>query len=451
MKRAAVVSAAGAVCLLFLLAGCGGEEVDRGNPDIVLILVDGLRYDHLSMNGYFRQTTPVMDSLAEAGAVWIRAQAQSSWTLPSVASVITGLSQRSHQAGFTGGSFLGIDPALMTLPLMMQRRGGYQTTGMFNVRFLSEDLGFQQGFDHFDCHGLTRKPELRNAFETVDDYLCWYDSAREPESPLFSVVHFFDLHLPYSPPSPWDTLYSDPKADPVFNRFWGCNRDDVYRLGWGGGEMDSAQLDIMVGLYDSELNYTDAQIGRLISGLRDRNGIDNTVFIILGTHGEELMDHGRMGHGHSLYQELLHVPLIISGTGIEQAEYGSVAAHYDILPTLLTLIGQELPIWADGHDLFGLDQLPEARYVTSGNLLWAEFDLAAVRLNDRVILGNPQEMTPVLYDLEQDPLQLNPMAPGREASDQLFYYWSLPPKGNPPAVDLGDHTQEIMKNLEYFK
>ncbi|MBD3278427.1 MAG: sulfatase-like hydrolase/transferase [Candidatus Aegiribacteria sp.] len=450
MKRAAVAFAVGAFCLSILPAGCGGGEVDRGNPDIVLILIDGLRYDHLSMNGYHRQTTPVLDSLATSGAVWNRTQAQSSWTLPATASVLTGLSQRSHQAGFTGDSFLGIDPALMTLPLMFQRRG-YQTAGLFNVRFLSEDFGFQQGFDHFDCHGLTRKPELRNASRTVDDYLTWYDSDRESERSSFSVVHLFDLHLPYSPPPPWDTLYSDPKADPVFNRFWGSNRNDVYMLGWGGGEIDSAQLDIMVGLYDSELRYTDAQIGRLISELRQRNGLDNTIFVVLGTHGEELMDHGSFGHGHSLYQELLHVPLIISGTGIEPARYSSVAAQYDILPTLLTMIGQELPIWVDGHDLFSLDQLPEARYVTSSNLLWADFDLAAVRLNDRVIAGNPQEMTPVLFDLGQDPGQLNPMTPGREASDQLFYYWSLPPRGDPPTVDLGEHTQEILKHLGYFR
>ena len=327
-----------AISLLFL-SGCGSTDTSYNKyPDIVLILIDTIRADHLSINGYYRETTPVLDSLASSGTVFTRVQGQSSWTLPAMTSILTGLSQRSHGAGNTGGILYGIDPAFPTIPHLVKHEAGYQTAAFFNVIFMNENFGFQQSFDYFDCHGFENSPDLRNAEETVSDYLEWYDANRDSTRPLFSAIHFFDPHLPYDAPQPWDTLYSNPKADRLFNKFWG-SENDVLELNRGLVEIDSTSLAIMIGLYDAELSFTDSQIGRLITELRNRNAADNTVFIIIGSNGEEFLEHGGMGHGYTLYQEVLNVPLIISGRNIPVAVNNEMAAQMDIMPIILECWG----------------------------------------------------------------------------------------------------------------
>ncbi|MBN2609623.1 MAG: sulfatase [Candidatus Fermentibacteraceae bacterium] len=438
-----------ALLQLLFIAGCGGTAVS-GNPDIVLIIIDSMRSDHMSMNGYGRETTPVMDSLAANGTTWTRAQAQSCWTLPSIASTLTGLPQRSHGAGFADGQVFGIDQALPTLPLLLKRSARYQTAAFFNSAIIGEELGFQGGFDFFDCRGFLGKDGIRDAGMTVDDFLKWYDSGRDPNHPLFVALHFFDPHLPYSPPPPYDSLFGDPKADPLFNPFWG-SRYQVDGINRGSVHMSDNQLEIMVALYDGELAFTDRQIGRLISGLADRGTLYNTVFVVIGSQGEELLDHGGFGHGHTLYQELLDVPMIISGRGIPISVRNDVAAQIDILPTLLGLAEVEKPIWAEGRNLMAGDSVLIQRYVPSSNLVWADQDLLTLRFENRLVIGNPGDMEAVLFDLDADPDQLDPMLPSRDSKDQLYYFWSIPPRGNPRSAGIMDGTAGMLRDLGYVR
>lgn len=449
MNRLCLIVITGVVVPLLLLSACGGGEKNAGNPDILLIVIDSIRPDHLSMNGYHRETTPVLDSLASTGAVWTDMQAQSSWSLPAMASILTGLTQRSHMAGQYNGEFHGIDPSLPTLPLLLQRGARYQTAAFFNTVLMSESFGFSGGFHHFDCSRLAGKDRLRTASGTVDDFLAWYDEERDRSRPLFAVVHFSDPSPPFSPPSPWDTLYAHPKADRTFNRFWGTGNQTAY-FNRGQVEIDQAQLDILAGLYDGELSFTDTQTGRLIAGLRARDGLNNTVFVITGSHGQEFLDHGGLGYGHTLYQELLHVPLIVSGSGIPSGERTEVAAQIDILPTLLAIPGLERPVWADGRDLFGSVSQLESRYIPSSNLLHGPRDRASVRLADGIVIGNPADRDAVFFQLCPDPEQREPMVPSRGSLDELYYYWSLTPRGDPPAVQLDNSMRRELWYLGYL-
>lgn len=447
MNRLCFTLTVGAVGLLVILSGCGGGgEESGGNPDILLIVMDSIRPDHLSFNGYHRETTPVLDSLANAGTVWTDVQAQSSWSLPAMASILTGLTQRSHMAGYYNGEFHGIDPSLPTLPLLLQRGGRYQTAAFFNSVLMSESFGFSGGFHHFDCSRLAGKDRHRSASSTVDDFLAWYDEERDPSTPLFAVVHFSDPGIPFSPPSPWDTLYAHPKADETFNSFWGTG-NQIAEYNRGQVEIDQDQLEIIEGLYDGELSFTDSQTGRLIAGLRARDGLINTVLVVIGTHGWEFLDHGGLGRGHTLYQELLHVPLIMSGSGIPHGVRTEVAAQIDILPTLLAIPGLERPVWADGRDLFGAVSRLESRYIPSSNLLHGPRDRASVRLADGIVIGNPADRDAVFFQLGADPEQRQPMIPSRGSLDELYYYWSLSPRGDPPAVQLDN---SMRRELWYF-
>lgn len=451
MKRPTAVLKFIVFITLLNLSGCGGGDAALSRyPDIILILIDTIRADHLSINGYCRETTPVLDSLASCGTIWTRMQGQSSWTLPAMATIMTGLSQRTHGAGCYNGNFYGIDPTLPTIPHMIKRGAGYQTAAFFNIIFMNEDFDFHHGFDYFDCQNYPDDASIRNARETVDDYLEWYDEYRDTTKPLFTAIHFLDPQLPYSPPHPWDTLYSDPKTDSVFNKFWGT-RDDVLDLNNGRIEMDSTQLEIMVGLYDSELAFTDSQIGRLISELEARGTLTNTVFVIVGDHGEELLDHNGFGHGHTLYQELLDVPLIISGRCIPAGVSDEVAAQVDVLPLILGIVGMDIPIWTDGKNMLSMGSSQTVRYIHSSNLLWMTTDLAAVRLENRIVIGNAHDSDPVLFNLRNDPHELNPLIPGREAVDELFYYWSVPPKGHPEVVHFGGKIERMLRDLGYMR
>jgi hypothetical protein len=114
-------------------------------------------------------------------------------------------------------------------------------------------------------------------------------------------------------------------------------------------------------------------------------------------------------------------------------------------------VGLDIPIWADGRNILNPDFERTARYIHSSNLIGTIPDLAAVRIGNRVVIGNPQEVSPVMYDLRNDPNEINPLVPGRETVEQLFYYWSLPPKGNPPIVSFGNKIERKLQYLGYFR
>ncbi len=157
------------VVLLAFVMACGG---DVHKPDVVLILIDTVRADHLGCYGYSRDTSPTIDSLAAAGTRWARVQAQSPWTLPAMATIMTGLTHRSHMAGVWDGLFYGLDPSLPILPEFFKNEG-YETAAFFNVLFMSADFGFHRGYDHYDCVSSVEEVTARNAHETVDDVLQW--------------------------------------------------------------------------------------------------------------------------------------------------------------------------------------------------------------------------------------------------------------------------------------
>ncbi|OPL18645.1 MAG: hypothetical protein AVO35_04750 [Candidatus Aegiribacteria sp. MLS_C] len=448
-KPVTFVAAAAIASLLVIVSGCGGSDERTGPPDVVMVIVDAVRTDHLSLNGYHRPTTPVMDSLAGEGSVWGRMQAQSCWNMPGVASVLTGLPQRSIAVGYSEDRLYGIDQSLMTIPNILKRSARYQTAGFFNSGVFGEEYGFHIGFDHFDSRGVLGKDQLRDAGQTVSDFLEWYESARDDERPLFAVIHFQDLHLPYSPPAGYDELYADPKFDPLFNCRWG-RRSQVDDVNSGRVAPTAEQLGILIGLYDGELEYVDSCIGTLVRALRERNAAENTVFLVVGSHGEEFMDHGCLGHGHTLFQELLSVPLVMCGPGIPSEVQWQVAAHMDLLPTVLGLAGLEEPMWAEGRDLLSDSSSSDSRYVPAGGLLWSDRDLLALRYEERVIIGNPVTMEASLYDLETDPTETSPITPSRDSRDQLYYHWSIPPRGDPLPAGPEGGSPGMLRDLGYI-
>lgn len=423
------VSIAGMLLLIILiLAGCS-EPLNK--PNVVLIIIDTLRADHLNCYGYHRETSPHIDSLAASGIMWTRAQAQCSWTLPSIASIFTGLSQRSHGAckSKEDKCNYGLDPDFPTIPSLLND-AGYNTAAFHNVLLLDANHGFDKGFDHFICGD-------RLADETIDMALEWIDDVSDSDRPFFTVVHLFDVHDPYDPPPPFDRTYT-PEGSMNLT-FWTVDSESMI--------MCPEELDHLMGLYDGEILFTDQELGRMFAGLRERGLADSTLVILTSDHGEEFLEHDWYGHGSTLYQELTHIPMIIAGCGIPSGVVDSVASvgQFDILPTIMCYLDLPLPEYMDGTDILTDDLEPYRPIPASG----AMEPLASVVKNTRKVIWNYEEDLSDMYVLDIDPGEFYPEEPDSVLMDLVLHYWTSPRLCNPIVVG-GEELQEALRDLGYI-
>ncbi|MGH9469111.1 MAG: sulfatase [Terriglobia bacterium] len=301
-------------------------------PNIVLIVLDTVRADHLSCYGYSRLTTPTIDRFASQGVLFDNVIAPSSWTLPSIASIFTGLMPHQHGANWRSA----LDASPRTLASIL-RSSGYETAG-FNANPFYGLGGWRlsEGFDIYDDDTYAIRHNLavtflgqsalrflynrlirynqfdhRDAADVNRDIIRWSRS-RDESRPFFLFVNYMDAHRPYLPPSPWD------------HRFGGIPHRLLARITapLAGGRPRKPYTAIerqeMIDGYDNSLAYLDSQVGRLVRFLSASEGADDTVFIITSDHGEGFGEHGAYDHGWNLYSEVLRVPLVIWGTGIPE-------------------------------------------------------------------------------------------------------------------------------------
>ncbi len=324
------------------LCSCGEEPRP---PNIAFIGLDTVRADHLGCYGYERETSPAIDRLASEGTLFEYAVSHAPWTLPSFASAFTSLYPSQHGAGFLKSAMgLGF-PTMATI----LAENGYSTGAIVNTAALNPVFGIDRGFAHYDVEPITAG---RAADGTTRAALEWIDG--QGDRPFFIFVHYYDPHLPYSPPAPYDTLF-----DPGYGGPLGCRFDPEFlptdRM--NGFERMNALPERdrthIVALYDGEIAFADKAIGDLIQGLDDRNLGDNTLIVFMSDHGEELFDHGGFAHGHTLYDELLRVPLIFRLPGRIPAgrRVPGMVRLVDIMPTVLSLAGIETSADMEGRDL----------------------------------------------------------------------------------------------------
>jgi choline-sulfatase len=428
---------------LVLLASCGGPK--GGN--VVLIIVDTLRSDHLGCYGYHRDTSPHIDSLAAEGLLFLNVTAGEPWTLPSMATIFTGLLPLEHNARRRGDSYYGLSPDAVTVTELLHRNG-YTTAAFFNVIFMNADFGFHQGFDHFDCHNALGTSEDRDAGQTVEAIFSWLDTSYRG-GPLFLAVHFYDPHLTYDPPEPYAGMWRDPSYTGEFDSSWG-QRETVVEVNRGEITLEGEDLYNLIALYDGEIAWTDSQTGRLLAGLRERGITEDALVIVVADHGEEFLDHGKMGHAHTLYQELINVPMIISGPGFQRGSVCSVnASQADILPTILTWTGIETPDGVWGRDLLHAPR-DTARTVFSG-MNDADSYVVTARRGDMKLHLFDRGQVPFMFDLAGDPGEHGPLS----HSDSLLleaarFYLVTPPALQPAAVMVENVFIEALHNLGYI-
>lgn len=420
MKRAFVILLFAAVAAM---SSCGRE---RRPPNIVLITVDTLRPDRLHYGGNPRNTSPCLDRLSQEGVVFTRATSVAGWTLPSMATVLTGRYPSEHGATDFHWSLEASMPTLASI----LRDHGYDTYGFVSHVMLTPTYGMGEGFSHFDFsvlnvgdpHEVTTSQQLTELAHT---------GMRGVKEPYFLWVHYFDPHFKY------------------------IDHDQFH---FGAGDIDR---------YDSEIAFTDYYIDDLLKVVDH----GNTVIIFTADHAEEFGEHNSVYH-YTLHGEVMRVPLIIKGPGIKPRTDDEPAQQTDFVPTILKLAGVEAPAGLPGHDLLAPRNANEPQFIERDRPpQWRQ--RGVIRGDHKLIVIEDADTTQIppasrneeivvhnvvpgiyLFDTAQDPGERNNLfVPSDSTSLRLLAlvneHFSKAPAHGPP-VQIDQQLLEKLKSLGYI-
>ena len=323
-----------ALAVIFLGA-CTAETVPDSGParpaNVVLIVVDTLRMDHTSLDGYERDTTPFLAELVSDGATsFSQFRASAPWTKPSVASLFTGLDPLGH------GVLQHPDrlhSSYNTLAEVYQK-AGYQTAGFQTNLLLSSAFGFDQGFDSYNENHLVGHSQSTGA-ELNGAVAKWLDDERDPELPYFLYIHHFEPHFDYlRSGEEWVANYDGPLT----------GSESMEQLIGATDKLRNEEFRFLASRYDAEIKYQDQLLRELWGEFGSRSLQDDVVLVITADHGEEFGDHGDLAHQYKMYDELLRVPLVIrsgidTGLVFAPGEEQRPQGLRDLGATLLRLTG----------------------------------------------------------------------------------------------------------------
>jgi arylsulfatase A-like enzyme len=325
---------------------------------VILIMADTLRRDHLDMYGYRRETAPVLSRMASEGTLFRDNISQASWTKVSTPSIHTSLYPTTHTVKQVPDRL----PSSATTLAEVYRAAGYATLSFSSVGFTGQSSNMHQGFEELHESGSrTADNQTKSAREYVDRLLPWLE--QHQDVPFFVFLHVFDPHSPFEPRPPYDTLWADPSKKagfeeeldrvrefietPTLRNRGMPSREELLEAEVDPDEFISQYYD----WYDGSIRGMDMEIGRLLEGLRALNLADSTLVAFIGDHGEEFLDHGRTWHGHSVYGELVNVPLLLWWPGVVPAglTVDDTVRSIDLMPTLLALSGLSAPTTSRGR------------------------------------------------------------------------------------------------------
>ena len=348
-------------------------------PNVILIGLDTVRADHLGVYGNASIETPAINAFAAESAVFERASSAAPWTLPSFASIFTGLLPSEH--GAIGALHNQLAPEHTTLAEILQRQG-FSTRAFVGVDLLTSEFGLDQGFDEVTAHvGGSVSGRSKEYEQQIFRFL-----SSPPDEPYLLFAHYFDAHDPYDPPEPYDRMYysGDPRRpdeNSMAVLYGPSNRiqsrpEERYR--WLEGITD---IDYPISQYAAGISHIDHLVGRLLEKLRETGELERSIVTLVSDHGEHLTEHDIYFSHRFPYEETLHVPLIVRLPEPIRRELdkkvprgrriAEEVSTIDILPTLLELLGVPAPTSVAGQSLVPLlsGQPPSA----PPRLLIAEF------------------------------------------------------------------------------
>ncbi len=430
------------LALPFALATCGDDAARQ--PNVLFIVIDTLRADHLSTYGYEWETSPRIDALAERGAVFLDCTAQSSWTMPSMISLMTG-----HPI------FHSIWRIPDKMPMLSEQfeQAGYRTGGFAANQLLHADAGFARGLQSWEIQSEGPKWTADDVARRADAFL---DQRRDEnaEQPFFLWLHFLDPHKPYSPPErPWTrdvkTVFDEAEQRTIERTLDGLPPEERLRL---AGQREQLAHDIDG--YDGEIAFTDRRIGDLLDRLERDDELEQTLVVIVSDHGEglygrpehpkklaevrqynekqgqpmHLSEYLQGEHGYWMSEALVRTPFIIAGPGVAPGQrIEALVSNIDVAPTVLELAGLPPMNRVRGRSLASplrsAGSVPSSEFAVS-----ACYENAAVKTPDgRKVVRPLDDMQyqyghrPELFDLKQDPGERRPLPLDDEARQLLEY------------------------------
>jgi arylsulfatase A-like enzyme len=448
-----LASAVTAVALLTACGACSSEPSEPPEtpktperPNILLIVIDTLRADSLSCYGYDRQTSPFLDELAAEGVRFDSAYAPSSWTVPSVASMLTSTHVNQHGLGkrFRGSDGVTSWAVVPTdVPNLAQslREGGYRTFGLVANLNLPAERGFGRGFDRYSCIGSVDVGPVRRALPS------WLPEIEGTEEPWFFWLHLFDPHGAYDGRAPWLDQF-----DPEWEQARHMNGMPPPRFSLNAKKFSEREVAVAKACYDSEIRAADELIREVFEQLP---AADAAFVLVTSDHGEEFLEHGGALHGRSLFNEQIRVPFIVrtpdrraAGTVVTEA-----VSLVDVLPTLLGAAGIEPPPGAVGLNLMR----PDGAHVPEGREVFAELRAfrAVISARWKLIATMGRADQDKLFDLRSDPGEQQDLAAadaGRmESKRELVARYEQEGRQAPPEqIKIDRHTLEKLKGLGYI-
>lgn len=381
-------------------------------PNILLIGVDTLRADHMSAFGYERDTTPNLKALADEGVRFDMARSPAPWTLPSFSSMLTSLYPSAHGAGRGGhDEWEAIDPTTVSVAEVLARNG-YETAGIVANGLISPRYGLDQGFDRYRAQWAMESVEkdAPRVAEFIDDHRT---------TPWLMFWHIMDPHLPYTTPAETRERFTDADYDGRFaeggrggptvpfqvldprpGRRWYAHEGPP-----PAPDLTEADARYVGDYYDAEIAEMDAGIGVVLEALRASGQWDRTIVAFVADHGEGLGDHDHYHHGYTLFDDQVHVPMLLRVPG---GPTGQViqrpVSTVDLMPTLLGQLGIPAP-----EDAQGVDRLaPDAPAVDATFIEYPTYDSSAQKAwveGPFKYLWDPLYQTEALYDFVADPAE----------------------------------------------
>jgi len=443
----------------FLIVGTGCSTPDEREPfgrPIILIVVDTLRADHLGAYGQTRPTSPRIDEWAESGRLFEVVLSTAPWTAPAFGTLFTGQMPSRHgvlgQERPDGRQFFGqLDSGVRTLAELLSDHG-YTTAAMVNNPFLNPEFGLDRGFELYD-YAFGNNAGIRRAEEMVDLAVGWID--RQQDAPFFLVLHLFDPHMNYDAPEPFHGRFTDDIPSQLELPVEELNAIRAQTM-----PLDKLDRQFIRAAYDEEIAYVDHELDRFLEALEQRGLLERGLVLFTSDHGEELFDHGGFEHGHALWQELIHVPLIAWGAGVRPGRVTTPVSLVDVAPTLLEFAGVELTDEVEGRSL--LDSLRGGN-PPGDRTLYAEQNLYGTELKTALdwpykLIVNPESGDRWLFDLDANPGErLLPWDEHAEKADDLQRALlqrlerDLAARTEQTPAELGSDTLEQLRSLGYVR
>ncbi|MFH1788934.1 MAG: sulfatase-like hydrolase/transferase [Candidatus Altiarchaeota archaeon] len=407
----------------FVFEYAGGDK-----PNVVLIVVDTLRADHLGYAGYGRNTSPNIDSLAGEGVVFTNAFAVAPCTFPSVNSMLTsqdavffnvnryGMVHFNRFGGFSSNSKLAIPDSVETLAGFLKDRG-YYTKAIITSPIVDSILGGKQGglddFNHVDGTCQDREHWVRLGFRsaecTTNQSIRWLEEYKSVH-PFFLMVHYFDPHHYYEPPPPFYGLYGDYVSD---NEYVNEGAAAAIQRAVRNDSISLTPEDVkhLVDSYDSEINYLDFNLGLVFDKLGELEVLNNTLIVFTSDHGEGFFEHPySVMHCLDAYREQLHVPLFMRVPGVSPLIIDDSVSSLDVVPTLLDLLGFSFegsgfegrslsPVFSGGSVGPGFTNFFEVRRPDE------QVQLRGVQSSSGKLIYDVMSGSYEYFDLESDPLE----------------------------------------------